>query len=84
MRDSSEREWIEPRLQQLLGLVERSSSDREDLFSAWRRFFEHLAEQATQQGNLIEVSKCTQRRCIADDHRHASGPQTIQIAEIVL
>jgi predicted ATPase/class 3 adenylate cyclase len=45
--DPAEREWIEPRLQQLLGLVERSSSDREDLFSAWRRFFEHLAEEAT-------------------------------------
>jgi class 3 adenylate cyclase/tetratricopeptide (TPR) repeat protein len=45
--DPSEREWIEPRLQQLLGLVERTASDREDLFSAWRRFFEHLAEEAT-------------------------------------
>jgi class 3 adenylate cyclase/predicted ATPase len=45
--DPAEREWIEPRLQQLLGLVERSGSDREDLFSAWRSFFEHLAEKAT-------------------------------------
>ena len=45
--DPEEREWIEPRLQQLLGLVERSASDREDLFSAWRRFFEQLAEKAT-------------------------------------
>jgi class 3 adenylate cyclase/tetratricopeptide (TPR) repeat protein len=45
--DPEERDWIEPRLQQLLGLVERSGSDREDLFSAWRRFFELLAERAT-------------------------------------
>jgi class 3 adenylate cyclase/predicted ATPase len=45
--DPAEREWIEPRLQQLLGLVERSGSDREDLFSAWRSFFEHLAKKAT-------------------------------------
>ena len=45
--DPVEREWIEPRLQQLLGLVERSVSDREDLFSAWRRFFECLAERET-------------------------------------
>jgi class 3 adenylate cyclase/tetratricopeptide (TPR) repeat protein len=47
VRDAEEREWIEPRLQQLLGLVERPGADREDLFSAWRRFFEHLAERAT-------------------------------------
>ena len=45
--EPEDREWIEPRLQQLLGLVERSGSDREDLFSAWRRFFENLAERAT-------------------------------------
>jgi class 3 adenylate cyclase/tetratricopeptide (TPR) repeat protein len=47
VRDPAEREWIEPRLQQLLGLVDRTSSDREDLWSAWRRFFECLAEKAT-------------------------------------
>jgi class 3 adenylate cyclase/predicted ATPase len=45
--DPAEREWIEPRLQQLLGLVDRPGSDREDLWSAWRRFFECLAEKAT-------------------------------------
>ena len=43
--DGEEREWIEPRLMHLLGLAERSAPDREDLFSAWRRFFERLAEQ---------------------------------------
>ena len=37
--DAEEREWIEPRLQHLLGLAERTTADREDLFSAWRRFF---------------------------------------------
>ncbi len=42
--DAEEREWIEPRLQHLLGLVERASSDRNDLFSAWRVFFERLAD----------------------------------------
>jgi class 3 adenylate cyclase/tetratricopeptide (TPR) repeat protein len=47
VHDPTEREWIEPRLQQLLGLVERSTSDRDDLFSAWRRFFECLAETGT-------------------------------------
>ena len=43
--DAEERAWIEPRLLHLLGLAERSAPDREDLFSAWRRFFERLAEQ---------------------------------------
>ena len=40
-----ERDWIEPRLLHLLGLADRTVSDREDNFSAWRRFFERLAEQ---------------------------------------
>jgi len=47
VQDAAEREWIEPRLQQLLGLVERTTSDRDDLYSAWRRFFECLAERET-------------------------------------
>jgi class 3 adenylate cyclase/tetratricopeptide (TPR) repeat protein len=38
-----ERSWLEPRLGHLLGLSE-STPDREDLFSAWRLFFERLAE----------------------------------------
>ncbi|MFN2471995.1 MAG: AAA family ATPase [Gaiellaceae bacterium] len=46
-----ERAWIEPRLLHLLGLAERTAPDREDLFSAWRRFFERLAEQ----GPLVMV-----------------------------
>jgi tetratricopeptide (TPR) repeat protein len=44
--DPEEREWIEPRLAQLLGLEERESTDRDDLFGAWRLFFERLAERA--------------------------------------
>ncbi len=42
--DSEERKWIEPRLAHLLGLEERTSRDREDLFGAWRLFFERLTE----------------------------------------
>jgi class 3 adenylate cyclase/tetratricopeptide (TPR) repeat protein len=49
--DDAEREWIEPRLLHLLGLADRSAPDREDLFSAWRRFFERLAER----GPLVMV-----------------------------
>jgi class 3 adenylate cyclase/tetratricopeptide (TPR) repeat protein len=43
--DPEERSWLEPRLAHLLGLTERTAPDREDLFSAWRLFFERLAEQ---------------------------------------
>jgi class 3 adenylate cyclase/tetratricopeptide (TPR) repeat protein len=43
--DAEEREWIGPRLANLLGLEERVDSDRQDLFAAWRLFFERLADQ---------------------------------------
>jgi predicted ATPase/class 3 adenylate cyclase len=43
--DEGEREWIEPRLGQLLGLAERQGVDKEDLFAAWRLLFERIAEQ---------------------------------------
>jgi predicted ATPase/class 3 adenylate cyclase len=43
--DPDERKWIEPRLSHLLGLEERAARDSEDLFAAWRVFFERLAEQ---------------------------------------
>jgi class 3 adenylate cyclase/tetratricopeptide (TPR) repeat protein len=42
--DPEERRWIEPRLAQLVGLAEGAGRDRQDLFAAWRRFFERLAE----------------------------------------
>ena len=42
--DPQERAWIEPRLSQLLGLEDRSSTDRDDLFAAWRLFYERLAD----------------------------------------
>jgi predicted ATPase/class 3 adenylate cyclase len=45
--DPAERAWVEPRLQQLLGLIERTGSARDDLFSAWRLFFERLSDHAT-------------------------------------
>jgi len=43
--DPEERSWLEPRLAHLLGLAERTAPDREDLFSAWRLFFERLADR---------------------------------------
>jgi len=45
VEDAEERAWIETRLLHLLGLTDRTAPDREDLFAAWRRFFERLAEQ---------------------------------------
>jgi predicted ATPase/class 3 adenylate cyclase len=43
VRDPAERAFIEPRLAQLLGL-EEGAGDRQDLFAAWRLFFERLAD----------------------------------------
>jgi class 3 adenylate cyclase/tetratricopeptide (TPR) repeat protein len=40
-----EREWIEPRLAHLLGLEELQSPQKDDLFGAWRLFFERMAER---------------------------------------
>src|SRR5204862_602273 len=41
--DAEERAFVEPRLGQLLGLVEHGARDRQDLFAAWRLFFERVA-----------------------------------------
>jgi class 3 adenylate cyclase/tetratricopeptide (TPR) repeat protein len=47
VQDAEERQWIEPRLAHLLGLEDdRQPREKEDLFGAWRLFFERLAESA--------------------------------------
>ncbi len=43
--DADERRWLEPRLAQLIGLQEPGASERQDLFAAWRRFYERLSEE---------------------------------------
>ncbi len=43
--DEQEREWMEPRLAQLVGLGEVAAHERDDLFAAWRLFFERMADQ---------------------------------------
>ena len=43
--DHDERRWIEPRLAHLLGLEAPPPGDREELFAAWRAFFERIAER---------------------------------------
>ena len=42
--DGDERRFVEPRVAHLLGLEERTSYERDDLFAAWRVFFERLSE----------------------------------------
>jgi predicted ATPase/class 3 adenylate cyclase len=41
--DATDRRFVEPRLAHLLGLEERTASDKSDLFAGWRLFFERLA-----------------------------------------
>jgi class 3 adenylate cyclase/tetratricopeptide (TPR) repeat protein len=42
--DDEERRFVEPRLAHLLGLEERQARAQEELFGAWRLFFERLAD----------------------------------------
>jgi class 3 adenylate cyclase/tetratricopeptide (TPR) repeat protein len=42
--DPEERLFVEPRLAQLLGLGDQETRDRQELFAAWRLFFERLAD----------------------------------------
>jgi class 3 adenylate cyclase len=44
LADPEERAFVEPRLAHLLGLAEHSARDKQDLFAAWRLFFERLAD----------------------------------------
>jgi class 3 adenylate cyclase/tetratricopeptide (TPR) repeat protein len=45
--DETERRWLGPRLEQLLGMSDADSGGREDLFAAWRTFFERVAGDNT-------------------------------------
>jgi len=42
--DPEERRFVEPRVAQLLGLAEQEARDKQDLFAAWRLFFERLTD----------------------------------------
>jgi class 3 adenylate cyclase/tetratricopeptide (TPR) repeat protein len=44
IQDPEEQRFVEPRLAHLLGLEERGPGDQENLFSAWRIFFERMSE----------------------------------------
>ncbi len=45
--DEAERRWMGPRLEQLLGMADADGGGREDLFAAWRTFFERVAGDNT-------------------------------------
>ena len=45
--DGDERRWIEPRLLVLLGVEDAPPGGREELFAAWRTFFERVAANGT-------------------------------------
>jgi class 3 adenylate cyclase/tetratricopeptide (TPR) repeat protein len=45
--DENERRWIEPALLALLGIGETPTAQREELFAAWRTFFERVAAGGT-------------------------------------
>ncbi|MDP9233589.1 MAG: AAA family ATPase [Actinomycetota bacterium] len=45
--EEEERAWLRPYLAQLIGLEEGGETQQEQLFAAWRTFFERLAEQGT-------------------------------------
>ena len=44
VRDDAERRWMEPRLAVLLGRDGVAAFDRDELFAAWRRFFERVSD----------------------------------------
>ena len=44
VRDEDERRWMEPRLAVLLGGDGLATFDRDELFAAWRRFFERVSD----------------------------------------
>jgi tetratricopeptide (TPR) repeat protein len=45
MPDEQERTWVEPRVAALLALEEMPAGSRDELFAAWRTFFERIAER---------------------------------------
>ena len=45
--EEEERRWLEPRLAFLLGLGERPTGGGEELFAAWRAFFERITDKGT-------------------------------------
>jgi len=67
--DPQERRWVEPRLAHLLALEEGAAGDQENLFSAWRIFFERARWQAFALSLSVPDNPTTRQR-------HACTPAT--------
>ena len=67
--------FVQPRLAQLLGLGEQEARDRQDLFAAWRLFFERLA---TSTRRCSRSRTCSGRtpRCSTSSSTCSSGRGT--------
>ena len=50
--EGEERPWFRQRLLPLLGIEATSSAEREELFTAWRRFLEHVAEERPHRARV--------------------------------
>jgi class 3 adenylate cyclase len=46
VRDAAERRWMEPRVAVLLGSGDDHDFDRDELFAAWRKFFERVSDRS--------------------------------------
>ena len=85
--DESERRWIEPALLALLGIGAEAHSS-EQLFAAWRTFFERMAQTGTvalvfedlhwaDPGTLDFIEHILEwSRAEPDHHRHARAPRS--------
>ena len=73
--DAEERAWVEPRLAHLLGLEEGAPGDQEDLFAAWRLFFERLAERTRRSSSSRTCSGPT-RACSTSSSTCSTGRAT--------
>ena len=65
--DAEDRRWLEPALGALLGIEEANWAAREQLFSAWRTFFERIAESRSDGAGVRGSAVGRQR--IAGLHR---------------
>ena len=82
--DEDERRWLEPRLAFLLGLDERPAGGGEELFAAWRTFFERISDARHGRDGLR--GPAVGRRRAARLHRVAcsSGRATSPIFIVTL
>ena len=61
--EGEERAWFRQRLLPLLGIEASSSAEREELFTAWRRFLEHDRRGASRRCWCSRTCTGPTRRC---------------------